>query len=356
MVERLRKSKASLDVAYSDALVTNSLLSRLKPSSLSDHDDEDNDTLAEAAKRDAIRQRKTRRLLEKKKQESEARDSVTAPFEPLPPNRRLSNHHDFLAVQIWLMDIEDIVIRHDWSAVIEMWVFRQIDKGSKAHTAFHFFFKSGVGLQLNKDVNCYFRDYSIFKQTILRLFFTNIKDPLAVIEKNLKRIKLSLSGPDGPTTPTTLEGFANTLRFLFNQAHTEASYPERQQIPRIRERLPKQVESYLLEWEVNNAQVITTFEILMPCLHRQDVLFAETLETKASLYTSNKGADTEALLQASDVENGGQINKRKLDNRPLCFHCHKPDTLIDSCWGKYPDKKRAYNARGRAPRNQFYSY
>jgi hypothetical protein len=96
-------------------------------------------------------------------------------------------------------------------------------------------------------------------ETILRLFFTKLKDPLAVIEKNLKRIKLSLSGPDGAITPTTLEGFVNTLRFLFNQAPTEASYSERQQISMIRERLPKQVESYLLEWEVNNAQVINTF-------------------------------------------------------------------------------------------------
>ncbi len=60
----------------------------------------------------------------------------------------------------------------------------------------------------------------------------------------------------------------------------EASYPARQQIPRIRERLPKQVESYLLEWKVNNAQIIKTFESLMPCMNRQDVLFAETLEAK----------------------------------------------------------------------------
>ena len=69
-----------------------------------------------------------------------------APSEPLPPDRRLSNNHAFLAVQIWLMDIEDIVIRNDWSTTIEMWVFRQIDKGSKAHTTFHIFLKSGVGL------------------------------------------------------------------------------------------------------------------------------------------------------------------------------------------------------------------
>ncbi len=87
-----------------------------------------------------------------------------------------------------------------------------------------------------------------------------------MIEKSLKRIKLSLSGPDGPTTPTTLEGFCNTLRFLFNQDHVDAPYPERQQVSRIRKRLPKQVEAYLLEWEVNNNQVINRYDVLMPCL------------------------------------------------------------------------------------------
>jgi hypothetical protein len=268
-----------------------------------------------------------------------------APSEPLPPNRRLSNHHDFLAVLLWLRDIEEVVVRKDWSSAIEMWVFGQFDKGSKTHTAFHVILKSGVDLQLNKDTKIYFCDFSHFKNAIVRLFFTKLKDPLAFIAKNIKRIKLSLSGPDGPTTPTTLEEFANTLRFLFNQAPMEASYPERQHIPMIRERLPKQVESYLLEWEVNNAQIINTFESLVPCLHRQDVLFAETLESKISPNTSNKRVATEAL-QAAEVEVGGRRNKRKLDNRPSCSHCHKPGHSIDSCWEKYPDKKRAYTARG----------
>jgi hypothetical protein len=347
MADRLRKGKASSDLAHNDALVTNSLLRRLKTSSLYD-DDEDNDTPAEAAQREVIRKRKTRRLLESKRQESEARNSIMAPSEPLPSNRRLSNHHDFLAVLLWLRDLEEVVIRKDWSSSIEMWVFSQIEKGSKAHTAFHVFLKSGVGLQLNKDTKVYFRDFPHFKHAIIRLFFTKLKDPLAVIEKNIKRIKLSLSGSDGPTTPTTLEGFANTLRFLFNQAPMEAAYPERQQVPRIRERLPKQVESYLLEWEVNNAQIINTFESLMPCLHRQDVLFAETLEAKTSPNTSNKRPATEAL-QAAEVETSIRRNKRKLDNRLPCSHCHKPGHSIDSCWEKYPDKKRAYNARGRGP-------
>jgi hypothetical protein len=57
------------------------------------------------AKKDLIRSRKTRRLIEKKKLDSEAKDSVSAPTDPLPANRRLSNHHDFLAVQIFLMDL-----------------------------------------------------------------------------------------------------------------------------------------------------------------------------------------------------------------------------------------------------------
>ena len=85
----------------------------------------------------------------------------------------------------------------------------------------------------------------------------------------------------------------------------------------------------------------------MPCLHRQDVLFAETLESKTSPNTSNKRVATEAL-QAAEVDVGSRRNKRKLDNRPPCSHCHKPGHSIDSCWEKYQDKKRAYNARGRA--------
>ena len=118
MAERLRKGKESSDLAHNDALVTNSLLRRLKTSSLSDDDDEDNDTPAEAAQREVIRKRKTRRLLEKKKQESVARNSVMAPSEPLPPNRRLSNHYDFLAVLLWLRDLEEVVVRKDWSSAI----------------------------------------------------------------------------------------------------------------------------------------------------------------------------------------------------------------------------------------------
>ena len=164
-----------------------------------------------------------------------------------------------------------MVIHKDWSSPIEMWVFCQFEKGSRAHTAFTVFLKSDQGLQLNADIKCYFRDFHHFRETLLRVFFTKLRDPVAVIEKNLKRVKLTLSGVDGHTTPTTLEVFCNTLRFLFNQAPLDAAYPERQQVSRIRERLPKQVETYLLKWEVSNSQVINPYKILMPCLHRQDV-------------------------------------------------------------------------------------
>jgi hypothetical protein len=140
-----------------------------------------------------------------------------------------------------------MVVRKDWGSPVEIWVFKHFEKGSKAHTALHVYLKSGQGLQLNRDVKCYFRDFAHFREVILGLFFAKLRDPIAVIENNLKRIKLTLTGTDGPTMPTTLEGFCNTLRFLFNQAPAEAAYPERHQVSRIRERLPKQVETYLLE-------------------------------------------------------------------------------------------------------------
>jgi hypothetical protein len=99
-----------------------------------------------------------------------------------------------------------MVVRKDWGSPVEMWVFKQFEKGSKAYTAFHVYLKSGQGLQLNRDVKCYFRDFAHFKEVILGLFFTKLRDPISVTEKNLKRIKLTLTGTDGPTTPTTLGG------------------------------------------------------------------------------------------------------------------------------------------------------
>lgn len=162
MAQHHQKSKAASNVARGEARVTNELLRRLKSSVLSDDDDEDNDTPEEVAKRNLIRRRKNRRLIEKKKQDSEAKDSVMAPTDPLPPIRRLSDHHDFLAVQLFLMDLEEIVVRKEWCSAIEMWVFRQFHKGSKAHTAFNVHLKSGQGgLHLSYDSKCYFRDFYI---------------------------------------------------------------------------------------------------------------------------------------------------------------------------------------------------
>jgi hypothetical protein len=209
------------------------LLRRLKKATISDDEDEAGDTSEMRANKNLIRRRKSLRLIEKKKQEGEAKDSATTPSDPLSLSRRLHNHHDFLDLQMFLMDIEDHVVRKDSSSPIEMWVFRQIEKGSKAHTAFHIFLKSGQGLQLRQN-KCYFKDFMNFKETILRTYFTKLRDPIAVIESNIKHIKLTFLGVDGPTTPTTLEGFCNTLRFLFNQAPPDAAYPERQQVSRIR--------------------------------------------------------------------------------------------------------------------------
>ena len=139
--------------------VANAMLRRLKESSISDDDDDINDTPEEAARHDLIRRRKTRRLIERRKQDSEAKDSFAAPADPLP-----FNHHDFLAVQIFLMDLEDMVVRKDWGSPVELRVFKRFEKGSKAHTTFHVYLKSGQGLQLNRDVKCYFRDLRIFRR------------------------------------------------------------------------------------------------------------------------------------------------------------------------------------------------
>ena len=107
-----QKSITSGGSASTDSRIINALYRHLKAASLSD-DDEDNDTPEMTAKKDLIRRRKTRRLIEKKSLDSKAKDSVTAPADHLPANRRLSNHHDFLAVQIFLMDLEDMMVRKD---------------------------------------------------------------------------------------------------------------------------------------------------------------------------------------------------------------------------------------------------
>ena len=206
-------------------MVTKALLLRLEKASISDDEENPNDTLAERADKNRIRIRKNQRLIDKKKQEGEARDRFTAPSEPLAVNHRLHDHHDFLALHMFFMNVEEAVSRKDWCSPVELWVFRQIEKSSKAHTAFHVFLKSGQGLQLQMN-NCYFKNFRDFKEKVSGVFFTDLRDPIAVIESSMKRVKLTVHGVDGPTTPTTLEGFCNTLRFLFNQAPLDASYPE----------------------------------------------------------------------------------------------------------------------------------
>ena len=60
-----------------------------------------------------------------------------------------------------------MVVRKDWGSPVEMWVFKQFDKGSKAHTAYHVCLKSGQDLQLNREVKCYFRDFAHFREVII---------------------------------------------------------------------------------------------------------------------------------------------------------------------------------------------
>jgi hypothetical protein len=38
-----------------------------------------------------------------------------------------------------------------------------------------------------------------------------------------------------------------------------------------------------------------------------------------------------------------------VDNRPLFSFCCKPGHLIDDCWLKHPEKKKAFHSRGRGP-------
>jgi hypothetical protein len=99
--------RAGKEPTTADYAITEALLRRLKKTSISDDEDEAGDTFEIRANKNLIRRRKNLRLVEKKKQECEAKDSVTAPSDPLPKNRRLHNHHDFLALQIFLMDVED---------------------------------------------------------------------------------------------------------------------------------------------------------------------------------------------------------------------------------------------------------
>ncbi len=37
---------------------------------------------------------------------------------------------------MFLKNVEKAVARKDWCSPVELWVFRQVEKGSKAHTVF----------------------------------------------------------------------------------------------------------------------------------------------------------------------------------------------------------------------------
>jgi hypothetical protein len=72
MVKHHQNLEMSGNTVREDARVTSAVLRRLKASTLSDDDDDGNDTPEEVARHDLIRRRKTRHLIERRKQESEA--------------------------------------------------------------------------------------------------------------------------------------------------------------------------------------------------------------------------------------------------------------------------------------------
>ena len=83
-------------------------------------------------------------------------------------------------------------------------------------------------------------------------------------------------------------------------------------------------------------QVINRHDILMPCLHRQGVLFADSQESRTpSTPSYYKRPTTDASIQAAEVV-GGHKKGRKVNNIPLCSFCSKTGHLIDACWLKHP--------------------
>ena len=79
IVDYHQKLKVSGNVARMESRVNNALLRRLKTSTVSDDDDDGNYTPEEAARHDLILRRKTRHLIERRKHDSEAKDSFAAP-------------------------------------------------------------------------------------------------------------------------------------------------------------------------------------------------------------------------------------------------------------------------------------
>ena len=86
----------------------------------------------------------------------------------------------------------------------------------------------------------------------------------------------------------------------------------------------------------------------MPCLHRQDVLFSDSRESKTPNSSPNKRLATNAALQVAEVVKGPK-RPRAIDNRPPCAFCHKPGHLAENCWSKFPNKRKSYNDRGSRP-------
>jgi hypothetical protein len=81
---------------YQIVILSSELLRRLKTSSLSADDGDDINPSEETARNDLIRGRKTRCLIERKKQDSEANDSFTVPTNPLPLTTKLLSVTTFL--------------------------------------------------------------------------------------------------------------------------------------------------------------------------------------------------------------------------------------------------------------------
>ena len=65
----------------------------------------------------------------------------------------------------------------------------------------------------------------------------------------------------------------------------------------------------------------------MPCLHRQDVLFSDSRESKTPNPPPNKRLATEATLQVAEAVKCPK-RPRAIDNRPPCVFWHKPATWL----------------------------
>ena len=172
-------------------------------------------------------------------------------------NCRLTNHRAYLVVQILLVDFQEMVVLKDHkSSTIEMWIFRQVENDSKAHTVFHNYLKCGQGINLSKDIIMkLFIRFSLFNALIIRLFFINLKDVVIAIEKNFKRIKLSQTWTYDILTHNSLyaQNICKCPYVLFNQALEDAAYAGKRQIPMFRQLMPnKQIKLYYYLFRVIN--------------------------------------------------------------------------------------------------------